>query len=219
MKNDALNFDELAKKLYSAVILDILDDLGYRNQAMHHSIKPLKCEMIAVGRAFTLLAVDVYSIPTEPYKLELEAVDKLMPGDILVATTNGSASSGFWGELLTIVAKCRGVKGGVIDGFTRDSKKIMGMDFSLFVRGIYPLDSKGRTDVIAYQVPIVCGGVLVNPGDIVFSDNDGIAVIPRDVEDEVISKSLIKISLENLVRKEIIAGASAVEVWDKYHIL
>jgi regulator of RNase E activity RraA len=219
MLKDALNYHDLQEKLYTAVILDILDEIGYRNQAMSHQIRPLKAETVVMGRAFTILATDVYTVPAEPYKLELAAVDCLQKDDIVVATTNGSVTSGFWGELLTTVAKCRGAKGGVIDGFTRDTKQIMTMDFPLYVRGIHPLDSKGRTDVIAYQVPIKCGGVVVNPGDIVFADNDGIAVIPKAVEQAVLIKALEKVRGENTVRKEILAGASATEVWKKYHIL
>ena len=91
--------------------------MGYRNQAMHYGIRPLKPEMVIAGRAFTILATDVYSIPPEPYKLELEAVDRLEPTNVVVATTNGSTSSGFWGELLSTVAKCR-ARGGIIDGIS-----------------------------------------------------------------------------------------------------
>lgn len=210
---------EIKDKLYTAVIADILDELGYRNQVLNSSIRPLKQDMSLIGRAFTMLAADVYSEPKEPYKLELEAVDCLKNGEVVVVTTNGSKSSGFWGELLTTVAQCHGAVGGVIDGFTRDTRKIMTMDFPLYVSGMCALDSKGRTDVIAYQVPIVCGGVKVYPGDIIFADNDGIVVVPLKVENEVFSKALEKVNGENLVRKELLEGVSATEVFKKYHIL
>jgi regulator of RNase E activity RraA len=96
---------------------------------------------------------------------------------------------------------------------------IIEMGFPLFVRGSSPYDSKGRTDVIAYQVPIVCGNVLVKPGDIIFADIDGIVIIPQDIEDEVIKKALEKVRGENKVREELLAGVSVKEVFNKYHIL
>lgn len=210
---------KLKDQLYSAVICDILDELGYRNQGMRHNIRPLDPSSVAVGRACTMLATDVYVVPAEPYKLELEAVDSLKEGEIIVATTNGSVSCGFWGELLTTCVVGKGATGGVIDGLTRDSKPIVDMGFPLFVRGVSPYDSKGRTDVIAYNVPIECGGVLVKPGDIVFADYDGIAVIPQELEEEVITKALEKVSGENTVRDELRAGVSAKEVFNKYGIL
>jgi len=212
-------FDELQKKLYSAVIADILDDFGVRNNVMHYSINPVTPNMAVMGRAFTILATDVYQQPEKPYELEIEAIDNTGKGDVIVATTNKSTSSGFWGELLSTGAKGHGCRGVIIDGLTRDQKKIIEMGFPLFVRGSSPYDSKGRTNVIAYQVPIVCGNVLVKPGDIIFADVDGIVAIPQDIEDEVIKKALEKVHGENKVREELLAGISVKEVFNKYHIL
>ena len=212
-------FDELQKKLYSSVIADILDDFGVRNNVMHYSINPVVPNMVVMGRAFTILATDIYQIPEKPYELEIESVDNVKKGDVIVATTNKSTSSGFWGELLSTGAKGHGCRGVIIDGLTRDQNKIIEMDLPLFVKGSSPYDSKGRTEVIAYQVPIVCGGVLVHPGDIVFADVDGIVVIPQDIEDEVIKKAREKVCGENKVREELLSGVSFKDVFNKYHIL
>lgn len=212
-------FESIKKDLYTAVIADILDELGYREQVMKSDIRPVCADMRLVGRAFTVLAADVYAEPEKPYKMELEAVDRLSADDIVTVTTNGSVSSGFWGELLTTVAVCKGATGAVIDGFTRDTTQIMKMGFPLFVRGMCALDSKGRTDVIAYQVPIVCGGVRIRPGDILFADFDGVVVIPQEVADETFEKAFNKVNGENIVREEILAGASATEVFERHHIL
>ncbi|WP_295579502.1 RraA family protein [uncultured Oscillibacter sp.] len=214
-----VNFAEMREKLYSAVIVDVLDTLGYRNQAMRGDIRPLDQRDIVVGRAFTVLATDVYEIPAHPYKMELEACDHLKKDDVLVATTNGSTASGFWGELLSTVCMVRGANGAIIDGPTRDTRKIRSMDFTVFARGMNPLDSKGRTDVIAYDVPILCGGVQVKTGDIIFGDYDGIAVIPQEVEEEALKMAFEKVSAENVVRDEVLRGVSATEVYEKYHIL
>jgi regulator of RNase E activity RraA len=214
-----IDFKRMRETMYSGVIADILDELGCRNQVMRHDIRPLKPDDVIAGRAYTVLAADVYEIPAEPYKLEFESVDSLSPDDVLVATTNGSTCSGFWGELLSTVSLCRGATGAVIDGMSRDSRKIRDMDFTLFCRGFNPLDSKGRTDVIAHNVVIECGGVAVHPGDLVFGDCDGLVVIPAKAAEEVLRKAYEKANAENVVRDAILAGASAREVWDKYHIL
>lgn len=212
-------FDKLEKELYSAVIADVLDGLGIRNNVMHYDINPVTPNMVVMGRAFTVLATDIYQIPEDPYKLEIESVDNTSKGEVIVATVHGTNSSGFWGELLTTGAKGHGCRGAIIDGFTRDQKKIIEMGFPLFVKGSSPYDSKGRTEVVEYKKPIICGNVLVNPGDIVFGDIDGIVVIPQDVEDEVIKKAMEKVHGENKVREDLLAGVSLKEVFAKYHIL
>lgn len=215
----AIDFKQMREKLYSGVIGDILDELGYRNQAMSNDIRPLKHDDVIAGRAYTALATDVYEIPAEPYKLEFESVDSLSEDDVFVATTNGSVCSGFWGELLSTVCMCRKATGAIIDGVSRDSRKIRDMNFTLFCRGFNPLDSKGRTDVVAHNVTIECGGVTVHPGDIVFGDYDGVVVIPSQVAEECIKRAYEKVTAENVVRDEILAGASAKEVYAKYQIL
>lgn len=214
-----MDFQVIKAGLYSGLLADILDEMGYRNQAMHYTIHPLKEDDVVVGRAFTVLATDVYDQPEEPYKLEFQAVDKLSQGDVLVATTNGSICSGFWGELLTTAAMGRGASGAVLDGMSRDTRAIRKLAFPLFLRGTNPLDSKGRTDVIDYQCTIECGGVTVHPGDLIFGDYDGVVVVPADIAEEVVEKAFQKAGAENEVRDAIRNGLSATETWNTYHIL
>lgn len=214
-----IDFNLCKEKLYSAVIADILDEMGYRNQAMANDILPLKENDVVCGTAFTVLATDVYDIPAEPYKLEFESVDHLQPGDVMVATTNGSTCSGFWGELLTNGCIKRGAVGCILDGYSRDTRAIRELPFSLFLKGTNPLDSKGRTDVINYQCTVICGGVEVHPGDVVFGDYDGVVVVPKDVAEECIERAFKKVDAENVVREELRSGVSTTEVYAKYGIL
>ncbi len=93
------------------------------------------------------------------------------------------------------------------------------MNFPVYYAGIRPLDSKGRGLVIAYDVPVQCGGVLVNPGDLIFADFDGIVVMPKAIEKEVIQKALGKVHAENLSRGELLDGKTLSEVYDKYKAL
>jgi regulator of RNase E activity RraA len=95
----------------------------------------------------------------------------------------------------------------------------MTMRFPIFTTGISPVDSNGRGEVVAYNVPIECGGVTVNPGDIVFGDADGVVVIPRAVETQVIAAALEKVSGENLTRDVLQEGATLREVYDQFGIL
>lgn len=211
---------ELKGVLYSAVIADILDAMGVKHPTcMRGDIRPADPDAVIFGRAFTVLATDVYEVQPEPYKLELEAVDGVRAGEVLVATTNGSTASGFWGELLSTCAKRNGCVGAIIDGCARDAKKIMEIGFPLFVRGYSPYDSNGRTDVIAIRVPIMCGDVPVNQGDLIFADFDGVVVIPSEIADEVVEKALAKVQAEDTVRDELGEGVTATEVFGKYGVL
>jgi 4-hydroxy-4-methyl-2-oxoglutarate aldolase len=214
-----MEYDLMEEKLYTAVIADILDDLGYRHQVMSHEIRPIDPSLVFAGRALTVLSTDVYEIPAYPYQKELEAIDSLRKGEVLVATTNGSTSSGFWGELLSTAAKARGSRGAVIDGFSRDSRQIQRLGFPVFAKGYCANDSKGRTDVIAYNVPIQCGGVLVHPGDLIFGDYDGVVAVPRLVIGETVRKALEKVDGENKMRKALQKGMGVAEAFRKYGIL
>ncbi|MCH8289609.1 RraA family protein [Candidatus Poribacteria bacterium] len=217
--NETELFEMMKEKLYAAVISDALDQVGYRNQTMHHDIRPLYMEAVAVGRAMPVLCVDVYEVPDQPYQMEIAAVDSLKPNDVLVCSTNYSTRNCFWGELLSTAARVRGARGAIVEGFIRDTKQITEMQFPVFMTGISPVDSSGRGDVIAYNVPIECGGVKVNPGDIVFGDYDGVVVIPKKVENKVIEAALEKVSGENRTRDELLKGSTLKEVYDKYGIL
>ena len=218
-ENDTELFDMMEAQLYAAVISDALDAAGYRHQVLRHTLRPLLPETVVVGRAMPMLCLDVYEIPDEPYQQEIAAVDSLKQDDVLVCSTNGSTRICFWGELLSTAASARGARGAIIDGFIRDVRRIMGMRFPIFTTGLSPVDSNGRGEVVAYNVPIECGGVTVNPGDIVFGDADGVVIIPQSVEKTVIEAALEKVQGENQTREALREGATLREVYDKYGIL
>ncbi len=218
-ENDTELFDMMEEQLYAAVISDALDAAGFREQALKHTIRPLLPETIVVGRAMPVLCLDVYEIPDEPYQQEIAAVDSLKQDDVLICSTNGSTRICFWGELLSTAAQVRGARGAVIDGFIRDIRKIVEMRFPIFTTGISPVDSNGRGDVVAYNVPIECGDVTVNPGDIVFGDADGVVIIPQSIEKTVVEAALEKVRGENRTREALREGATLREVYDKYGIL
>ena len=204
------------EQLYTAVVSDSLDQLGFRHQAMAPTIRPLFSGARLAGVAATVLAHEVYEIPDEPYIKELEAVDRLEPDEVMVVS---HVDGCYFGELLATAAVARGSRGLVLDGFVRDAQRIIHMRFPAFIRGISPLDSLGRMDVADVQVPVVCGGVRVAAGDLVLADYDGVVVVPRRVAEETITRAEDKVRGENLVRGALEKGASVVETFRKYGVI
>lgn len=137
-------FTLVEKHLYTAVLADILDGLGYRDQVMREWLRPLVPGQPFAGWARTISCVDVYHVPPDPYALELEAVDSILPGEVVVVCTSESKRNAPWGELLSTAARARGARGAVIDGLIRDISKIQALGFPVFTAGIKPVDSKGR---------------------------------------------------------------------------
>lgn len=218
-RSDEERFKLIREKLYTAVVCDILDSLGFRNQAMRETIRPVHPDHVVVGRARTFLWTEVFEPPADPYTKLIEAMDSLRPNDVVVQNTDYSGRIVAWGELMSTAAMARGCTGAVVDGLIRDVKMILKLGFPIFARGFRPLDSAGRGDIVAYDVPIRCGEVDVRPGEIVFGDYDGVVVIPREVEDEALAKALEKVQGENVTREELRQGRLLRQVYEKYGIL
>jgi len=220
--NDTDLFNFIKQHLYVAAVCDILDELGYRSQAMHQRLRPLlpdikNCGFIGRARTFRWMETD--HVAEDPYGLEIEAMDSLKADDVVVHSTDHGGTNAPWGELMSTIAKRNGVAGCVCDSQVRDCIKIIEMDFPVYYAGIRPLDSKGRAIVIAYDVPVRCGEVLVYPGEIIFADFDGVVVVPKAAEHNVFEKAKEKVNNENLSRRELIEGKSLREVYDKYKSL
>lgn len=221
--SDQEMFHFIKQKLYVAAICDILDMLGFRHQAMHPRLRPLLSDMNAcgfVGRARTLRWMETdYVVEDDPYGCEIDAIDSLRPGDVAVHSTDRAGGCAPWGELMATLARRNGAAGCVCDGMVRDATRIVEMGFPVYCAGFCPLDSKGRARVMAYDVPVSCGDVLVEPGCIIFADFDGVVVIPTKVEADVLRLAHEKIGKENVTRRDILDGASLREVYDRYGVL
>jgi regulator of RNase E activity RraA len=218
----AIDMTKLKDALYSAVLSDILDDFGLMDQAMRPFVRPLDEQVPLFGRARTGNYMNTFSVPEgdNPYEIEIALIDDLKPGDVAVLGCDGpTIRIAPWGELLSTAARCRGAVGCVTDGLVRDIRAIRKMGFPVFHGGIGPLDSKGRGKMMAMDVPVRCGGVLVHPGDLVFGDADGVVVIPIDIAEEVIKAATLKISGENNTRAELEQGRLLIDVYKKYGVL
>jgi 4-hydroxy-4-methyl-2-oxoglutarate aldolase len=218
---DTERFAWMRKHLYVPAVCDVLDSLGSRDRAMQERLRPLDpSHCVIVGRARTFRWMDTdYVVDTDPYGLEIAAMDSLGPGDVAVHSTDAAGTNAPWGELMSTVAKRNGAVGCVCDSNIRDCQKIIAMEFPVFYAGIRPLDSLGRGRVMAYDVPVRCGGVLVNPGELVFADFDGVVVLPRDMEDEVLARAFDKVTKENHSRRDLQNGDSLRTVFDRYGVL
>ncbi|HXQ93243.1 MAG TPA: hypothetical protein VN739_09590 [Nitrososphaerales archaeon] len=217
--NESEMFDRIEKDLYTPVISDSLDSFGYRNCAMSYRIRPLREDFVFAGRARTFAWMDVFVPDPNPYKVEIEFMDKLKPGDVVVTNTDAPLRNAPWGELMSTAARARGARAAVIDSCVRDVKKIFELNFPVFATAISPLDSNGRGRAVAYDVPVQCGGVLVNSGDLIMGDYDGIVVVPKKIEQEVLELAFEKVSKEKMTRQELLDGKLMREVYDKYGVL
>lgn len=212
-------FSQIEKHIYTAVISDSLDELGYRHQALREFIRPLSPNDRFAGRARTFSYVDIYHLPPDPYVMEIEALDSILPGEVVIVSTAGSLRNAPWGELLSTAARARGARGAVIDGLVRDVQKIQNLGFPVFALGIKPVDSKGRGTLIAYNVPIECAGVQVSPGDLIVADYDGVMAVPAEVVPNVIRLATEKAAKENGSRAELLRGGYLKDVFAKYGVL
>jgi len=211
--------DILRTRLYTAVVSDVLDRQGLLEQAMHARIRPIDPSMRLVGRAHTMLTADIYQRQANPYEKEIAAVDALKPGDVMVAATNGSERTCLWGELLSTAARARGATGALIDGHARDVTRILAMGFPVFCTGFRPVDSSYRSTVIDYGCPVLCGGVLVHPGDVIFADIDGVVVIPNEYLVPTVEAALAKVEAENSSRQMLEDGYLLRDVYDRFGVL
>jgi len=231
MKNKWKNDDELfalmKEKLFSAVIGDIMDQEGYLHQFLPPAIQPLKDNMIVAGRAMTVLEADTLNdvsgcgpsdYVAKPFGLMLEALDDLKKNEVYICT-GSSPRYALWGELMSTRAITLGAAGAVLHGYTRDSHGIISLGFPTFSIGRYAQDQEPRGKVIDFRIEIEMEGVLVHPGDIVFGDIDGVCIIPKQIENDVIYRSLEKVDGEKKVQKAIEQGMSACEAFEKYGIM
>ena len=204
--------------LYTPVAGDILDAAGYTHQFLPQPIRPLREHMKIAGRAMPVLIADVRGPQREPFGRLTEALDQIAPGEIYLAS-GGSQNCAAWGEILTATARTRGGAGAVIDGYHRDTPCVLEQNWPVFSRGSFAQDAGVRSRVVDFRCAIEIESVRVRPGDLVFGDLDGVVIIPREVESDVLETALEKARGEKLVRKAIEGGMSSSEAFRRFGIL
>jgi 4-hydroxy-4-methyl-2-oxoglutarate aldolase len=219
-------FSNLRDKLFTAVVGDVLDQMGWRRQFLPQAIGPLTPDMKVIGRAMPVLETDVFdegspssgSVGSKPFGLMLEALDDLRPNEVYVAT-GGSFRYAFWGELMSTRARYLRAAGAVLNGFVRDASGIEALGFPTFSRGLYAQDQGPRGKVIDFRVSIEIEGVRIAPGDLIFGDREGVLVIPSEVAADAIQAALEKASTENRVAIAIKNGMGAREAFETFGVL
>lgn len=226
-KDDADMFSHMRKQLTSSLIGDVLDTLGFQQQFFPPQVRTLAPESVLAGRAMPVLEADYLSTDEEPgssplsqkpFGLMLEALDSLRPNEVYIAS-GSSPRYALWGGLMTQRAMRLSAAGAVLNGYSRDTHEILSTPFPVFSWGSYGQDQGPRGKVIDYRIPIEIGGVKVSPGDIVFGDIDGVIVIPKTVETEVIDQALNKSASEDRVRDAIVNGMSTVEAFKTFGVM
>jgi len=217
-RDDERRLALVRERLYTPVVGDILDLLGRSHQFLPPEIRPLHGDMVLAGRAMPVLVADVFGPQAKPFGRMTEALDQLEPGEIYIAR-GGRIECAAWGEILTAAARVRGAVGAVLDGYHRDTPGVLAQEWPVFSRGCYAQDAAVRSSVLDFRVPIEIGTTAIGPGDLVLGDRDGVLVVPRELEDEVLTRALEKAAAEKVVRAAIEDGMSVTEAFHTYGVL
>ena len=227
-KNDSELFALMRHQLFPAVVGDILDTMGFLHQFLSPRIRPVRSDMVVLGRAMPVLesswpasaepAQGQLPLGRQPFGLMFQALDDLREHEVYVAT--GCAPEfALWGGLMTTRAQHLKAAGAVLDGYSRDTPEVLELGLPVFSYGGYAQDQGARGKVVDFRVPVQMNGVLVHPGDIVFGDMDGVLVIPKAAEEEAIRRALEKASTENKVRDAIRGGMGTVEAFKTFGVM
>lgn len=224
--SDKTLFNTIRTELFTAVVGDVLDKLGYLNQFLPPEIMPLDKQMRVVGRAMPVLEADVFAatnpspgpLANKPFGLVFEALDDLREDEIYIAT-GASLRYALWGGLMTARAQHLKAAGAILDGFVRDSFEIEKLGLPVFSRGTYAQDQGPRGKVIDWRCPIEIGGIRIQPGDLLFGDREGVLVIPRAVEQQAIDLALEKVRTENQVAIAIRNGMSTQQAFATFGVM
>lgn len=210
MKYDA---EFIKKTMASSVLSDVMDGMGYRNQMIFRGIRPLTDNTIIYGPAFTSIGTQVYSMPDDPLTAQCKVVDQLSEDEVYVLAIRGEQNCAVFGELFATAVRGKKGAGVLLEGGARDMKQLKEMDFPLFYGGVDPRSSKGRCEINECQIPVTIEGVTICPGDIIFGDIDGVAIIPKDIAEAVFAETLETLDKETVVRDGLNSGASLEEMY------
>lgn len=204
-----------ASKLDTATISDALDRFGVNGAC--YRIKPRDHRFRMTGRAYTLL----YMVAGNPPGTVGDFIDDVPPGSVLVLDNAGRESGTIWGDILTEVAHRRKIAGTVIDGLCRDVALCIELGYPIFSKDHWMRTGKDRVQLDATNVPVSIGGVRIEPGDLLRGDADGVVVIPRAFEEQVLGAAEEVTAVEERIREAARGGMRLSEARKKfgYHTL
>jgi regulator of RNase E activity RraA len=226
-KNDAELFSIARKELFTALVGDTLDKMGYVHQFLSPQIKPLDPSMVVIGRAMPVIEADAFEevpektknpVMAKPFGIMFEALDDLKKDEVYICS-GSSYSYALWGGLMSTRAIKLRAAGAVLDGYSRDTDEILRLGFPTFSIGTYAQDQGCRGKVIDFRIPIEFNGIRVNPGDIIFGDRDGVLIVPGEAEKETFEGAIEKARGEKLVKEALEEGMSTVDAFKKFGIM
>jgi len=203
---------DIGHLLGCGIVSDVLDELGYRDCLLSPQFRPIFPLAHGWGKVRTI-QLAVLSPGDDPNDVHkgLTLMDNLKPGDFIVVA-GGSMDYAYWGELMSTTAKVKGAVGALVDGLTRDLAPVIQMQFPVFSRGSYGRDIKNRGIVVDIDIPVVINQLTIFPGQWIFADIDGIAVIPFEIELDFYRAVKRQLELESLVKNSIINGLQPTEL-------
>lgn len=225
-KNDEELFDLAKKKLFVALVGDVLDKMGLLHQFLPPTVKPINNTMVVLGRAMPVLEADYFAesqtghaeVSQKPFGLMFHALDDLQKNEVYICA-GSSPRYALWGGLMSTRAIQCGAAGAVVHGYHRDSGEIERLDFPVASFGSYAQDQGQRGKVVDWRVPIEIDGVRVNCGDVVYGDRDGVLIIPAAAVEEAFRGAFEKASGENKVLAALRQGMSSVDAYEKFGIM
>jgi 4-hydroxy-4-methyl-2-oxoglutarate aldolase len=196
---------ERARKLDTTALSDAMDRLGIAGQCL--GIKPLDHGFRAAGRAFTIL----YGPSGKPPGTVGDFIDDIPTGSMVVIDNGGRENATVWGDIMTMVAHRRGLAGTVIDGACRDTHLALSLGYPIFSRSYSMRTGKDRVQLDGINTPVNIGDARVNPGDIVRGDSDGVVIIPREHENDILTAAEEIDAKEEQIRRLLRDGMTLAE--------
>ena len=223
MSTKEYDLKKLATIITAALASDCLDHMDLRNQVLKSDIEMISGEGVMLGYAFPVRVEAVFAAPDVPYVGLLKALDAVGKDQVYVTPSNrnngGNHPAAFWGELLSTACKHKGVAGALTDGPVRDTTRMQSLGFKVFGVQTSPLDINSRYEVVEHNVPAEIDGVVINPGDLIVGDVDGVVIVPKNAIAEVIVRVEEKNSGENLFRNAVRDGMPPSQAFAKYGVL
>lgn len=202
--------------LYTGAVADVLDAGGRRDQVLPPDIQPVTLSMKVAGPAFPGMGLPTDDITHNDTDKRLAMLESVKPGSVSVWACGGHSGSAHWGEIMTRAVMERGCLGAVVDGGLRDTDFVLALGFPVFCRFRSPASSIGRWDIVDWDCEIAIGETTILPGDWVFGDVDGVAVIPADIVEDVLAESERKVAKEELMRSELDRGEPISDVFGRH---